>query len=345
MSYRPNQREKHARLMKGKVTRKPNPYVGLIGPPRVNTQQFIQPKPVQPTSSTATITRPDQQQQGTGSPGVDTLAGLQKGYEETTSAYKKGQNAKDWYKTAGDSGLSPQERLEDTYGMFSDFATGEDSYSNAEMFSSRLKNYEKGMEGMPTQFDGFSTNTSSPAATPITPPQDMGVWNQTQPMPQPTVPINVGPGSAAQASYFHPGVAGGPGNASQAFSGLSGPTSSSLGGTPNFGMGQFTADAGGLLSDTSLAMPTDTLSMGGLGGEVAAEGSAASSGSGSMAGKVGAGAGVAFNAYDMSQNGINAGNAMGLVGSGILLTVGAANAWNPIGWALLAGSAAYSLFG
>ena len=64
-----------------------------------------------------------------------------------------------------------------------------------------------------------------------------------------------------------------------------------------------------------------------------------------MAGKAGAGLGVALNAYDMSQNGINAGNAMGLVGSGILLSVGAANAWNPVGWALLAGSAAYSLFG
>jgi len=102
-----------------------------------------------------------------------------------------------------------------------------------------------------------------------------------------------------------------------------------------------------LLSDTSIAMPTETFNLpqGGLGGAGAVEGSAATADGGSMAGKAGAGLGVALNAYDMSQNGINAGNAMGLVGSGILLSVGAANAWNPVGWALLAGSAAYSLFG
>jgi len=326
MSYRPNQREKHARLMKGKVTRKPNPYVGLIGPPRVNTQQFIQPKPVQPTSSTATITRPDQQQQGTGSPGVDTLLGLQKGYEETTSAYNKGQNAQDWYKTAGASGLSPKEKLEDTYGMVRDFATGEDSYSNAEMFSARLKNYKQGMEGMPRQVENFQTGFESPAPVP-----NNGLYTNSATPGASVLPggQNMGFGATGGGQMITP---------STGVSGLNAPPS----------IGAFTTGLPPDLSSVSLTAPTDaasTLSMGGLGGEVAAEGSAASSGSGSMAGKAGAGLGVALNAYDMSQNGINAGNAMGLVGSGILLSVGAANAWNPVGWALLAGSAAYSLFG
>ena len=321
MSYQPNQREKDALRRKGKATPMPQ-YTGLVP---VNTQRFIQPKPVQPTSSTATIRRPDQQQQGTGSPGVDTLAGLQKGYEETTSAYNKGQNAKEWWNSAGDSGLSPQERLEDTYGMFRDFATGEDSYSNAEMFSSRMANANRGMEGMPTQFDGFNTGFERPPPVP-----NNGLYANSPTPGASVLPdgfMGFGPKGGGQMITPSTGV-----------SGLNAPPS----------VGAFTTGLPPDLSSVSLTAPTDaasTLSMGGLGGEVAAEGSAASSGSGSMAGKVGAGAGVAFNAYDMSQNGINAGNAMGLVGSGILLTVGAANAWNPVGWALLAGSAAYSLFG
>ena len=56
-----------------------------------------------------------------------------------------------------------------------------------------------------------------------------------------------------------------------------------------------------------------------------------------------AGVGGALNAYDMYENGINAGNAMGLASSAVF--IGTMNAWNPVGWALLAGSAAYSIFG
>ena len=56
-----------------------------------------------------------------------------------------------------------------------------------------------------------------------------------------------------------------------------------------------------------------------------------------------AGIGGALNAYDMMENGVNAGNAMGLASSAVF--IGTMNAWNPVGWALLAGSAAFSIFG
>ena len=334
MSYQPNQREKE-RLRRGRVT----PIVPYTGRSVVNTQQFIQPqrpKPVQPTSSTATITRPDQQQQGTGSPGVDTLLGLQKGYEETTSAYNKGQNAKEWWNSAGDSGLSPQERLEDTYSMFRDFGTGQDTYSNAEMFASRMANANRGMEGAPTQFDGFNTGFERPPPVP-----NNGLYANSATPGASVLPggQNMGFG-ASGAGQMLPQASG--------VSGLNAPAVSSLG---DIGAGTSaatpTVGAGSSMGSLSSSVPsTATGSAEAVTGfaNTPTTGSEAS-GSGSMAGKAGAGLGVALNAYDMSQNGINAGNAMGLVGSGILLSVGAANAWNPVGWALLAGSAAYSLFG
>ena len=65
-------------------------------------------------------------------------------------------------------------------------------------------------------------------------------------------------------------------------------------------------------------------------------------------GAAGAGIGVGLSVNDMFQNGINFGNVTGALGSGILgasaLTVGAANAWNPVGWALLGASAIDSIF-
>jgi len=67
----------------------------------------------------------------------------------------------------------------------------------------------------------------------------------------------------------------------------------------------------------------------------------------SILGEVGSLAGMGLSAYDMSPQGITAGNMMGLLGSGILAgttMLGLANAWNPVGWALLAGSAAGSIF-
>jgi len=75
---------------------------------------------------------------------------------------------------------------------------------------------------------------------------------------------------------------------------------------------------------------------------------AAQSGGSKALGAIGAGVGVGLSAYDISQNGANFGNVAGLAGSAILAgttAFGLANAWNPVGWALLAGSAAYSIFG
>jgi hypothetical protein len=60
------------------------------------------------------------------------------------------------------------------------------------------------------------------------------------------------------------------------------------------------------------------------------------------------GLGVGLNVADMFDQGVTFGNATGAIGSGILgasaLGIGAANAWNPVGWALLAASAADSIF-
>ncbi len=73
-------------------------------------------------------------------------------------------------------------------------------------------------------------------------------------------------------------------------------------------------------------------------GSVAAEASALS--------KIGSIAGIGLNAYDMANQGITANNMMGLLGSGIMAgttMLGLANAWNPVGWALLGASALGSL--
>ena len=65
-------------------------------------------------------------------------------------------------------------------------------------------------------------------------------------------------------------------------------------------------------------------------------------------GAAGSALGVGLNIHDMVGNGVNFGNMTGALGSGILgasaLGIGAANAWNPVGWGLLAASAADSLF-
>ena len=69
---------------------------------------------------------------------------------------------------------------------------------------------------------------------------------------------------------------------------------------------------------------------------------------GSAMGALGSAAGVGLNIYDMTQQGVTPGNVMGLGGSALLganaLGFGLANSWNPLGWAMLAGSVAGSLF-
>ena len=80
-----------------------------------------------------------------------------------------------------------------------------------------------------------------------------------------------------------------------------------------------------------------------VGGKVATDAGskAATNSGGKLMGQVGAGLGVGLSAYDISQNGLNFGNATGLAGSATLLALGASN---PVGWALLAASAVDSIF-
>ena len=62
--------------------------------------------------------------------------------------------------------------------------------------------------------------------------------------------------------------------------------------------------------------------------------------------KIGSIAGIGLNAYDIANQGVTANNMMGLLGSGIMAgttMLGLANAWNPVGWALLGASAIGSL--
>ena len=69
---------------------------------------------------------------------------------------------------------------------------------------------------------------------------------------------------------------------------------------------------------------------------------AAEAGAGSdLMGGAGAALGAGLNIYDMTQQGVTAGNALGLGGSALL---GLSNAWNPLGWAMLGTSAAGSHF-
>ena len=65
-------------------------------------------------------------------------------------------------------------------------------------------------------------------------------------------------------------------------------------------------------------------------------------------GAAGSALGVGLNIHDMVDGGVNFGNVTGALGSGILgasaLGLGAANAWNPVGWGLLGASAVDQLF-
>tara|TARA_B100000470_G_scaffold56224_1_gene42399 strand:- start:1649 stop:2713 length:1065 start_codon:yes stop_codon:yes gene_type:complete len=122
------------------------------------------------------------------------------------------------------------------------------------------------------------------------------------------------PGSAGSAGLFTPGT-----------------------GVLNASTGVFTPAGGKLLGDTV-----------GAGSKFAGGAGSAGQAGGSAMGALGSAAGVGMNIYDMTQQGVTPGNVMGLGGSALLganaLGIGLANAWNPLGWALLAGSVAGSLF-
>jgi len=129
--------------------------------------------------------------------------------------------------------------------------------------------------------------------------------------------------------------------------------------------GMFTPGTGALNASTGVFTPTG----GKLLGDAVGQGTmysnvpkGAGGGMGSALGALGSAAGVGLNIYDMTEQGITPGNMMGMLGSGMLgasalgglgigtgamsglLSAGALNAWNPVGWALLAGSVAGSLF-
>jgi len=129
--------------------------------------------------------------------------------------------------------------------------------------------------------------------------------------------------------------------------------------------GLFTPGTGALNASTGVFTPAGGQLMGdavGAGSKFAGGGFANApkgAGMGNALGALGSAAGVGMNIYDMTEQGITPGNMMGLLGSGMLgasalgsmgimsgatAGLGLANAWNPIGWALLGGSIAGSLF-
>ena len=126
--------------------------------------------------------------------------------------------------------------------------------------------------------------------------------------------------------------------------------------------GMFTPGTGALNASTGVFTPAggqllgDTVGKGTMFSNVP---KGAGGGMGSALGALGSAAGVGMNIYDMFDQGVTPGNMMGMLGSGMLgasalgamgigtgamAGLGLANAWNPIGWALLAGSVAGSLF-
>ena len=117
--------------------------------------------------------------------------------------------------------------------------------------------------------------------------------------------------------------------------------------------GMFTPGTGALNASTGVFTPAGGQLMGdavGAGSKFAGGGfsNVPKGAGGSAMGALGSAAGVGLNIYDMTQQGVTPGNVMGLGGSALLganaLGIGLANAWNPLGWALLAGSVAGSLF-
>ena len=317
MIYRPNQREKE-RQRRGRVS-PIRPYSGFP----VNTQQFIQPQRPSgiPMGGSRTTTGPSQPVQEDPS-----LAGA---LESGIGAYKTGEEA-----------FTGGENLRKAYENFN--FTQDVQYPMEEM-GVKVNNFFGGDARLSSEAANNQlyrmTGVDNPAFTQADPRAIPG-WD-TQ-----LTTNNTGARAIEDGMSFVDGTSRIKGTTA------TGSPVSGLSQTGNLGFdtANVSSSASGGLGNLAPGLDagsTGANAVGSTGAGVTglSEGTAASSGSGSVAGKVGAGAGVAFNAYDMSQNGINAGNAMGLVGSGILLSVGAANAWNPVGWALLAGSAAYSLFG
>ena len=280
-------------------------------------------------SSTTTGPAPQFAEQSGGlSGGIEGLMGMKEGYDQVTNAKKAKEGVKEWYGNPGEGQmLSPAERVQDVGTQFQNMFTEPDITSRN---LNPLTNAERGIntynamsEGMgDAAFSGFN------AQNPQLAPQVMRNNSQLANMQA----ISGAGGAEAAASL----------NAA-----------TNAGAKTSFGLQQ-----GGQLFDSgmkgvqlgteaqTLAAPTAKLTSKAVDGMTKlTPGAEAAANASKMSGMGVAMAGVsgALNAYDMMENGVNAGNAMGLASSAVF--IGTMNAWNPVGWALLAGSAAYSIFG
>jgi hypothetical protein len=250
--------------------------------------------------------QPQQGEQGTGGL-LETFGAVKEGYDQTVEAKAKGAAAKKWFDSPERiGGISPRESMQDSLSGFQDFFTGNNTFNNAEQAGAinSVANDVLGRGG----------------ADRLT-----GMGGLSNPLRGQAFSQGVG-GGAGLIPPGNPGI----GAFNPPPSGMAPLTSSQQMFAPG-NMGQLGT------AEQSLSQLNNATTMG-------KEASLAAN-----AGKMGnmgafmSAAGIGLNAYDMTQNGINPGNAMGLAGSAVML--GTMNAWNPFGWALLAGSAAYSLFG
>lgn len=242
------------------------------------------------------------------------LLGMKEGYDQVQAGRDTKEKIGNWWE-ASNGGLSPQERWQDLQSGARDLFTGNSTMTNAEQL---YANVDNAYGGFSPQY-GNAADATNQFSTGLTGPANNGLFSGT---------ASTGAMQSGGQLGFGPAGTG----ATQASSGMS-----SLG---NLGSG---VDTIGQLGSDLTATSGAAEGLGaGLQTSKAAGDAANASKMGGM-GTAAAWAGAGLNAYDMYENGINAGNAMGLAGSAVL--IGTANAWNPVGWALLAGSAAYSIFG
>ena len=257
----------------------------------------------------STTTRPSLQEEEQGTGGLlESFGAVKEGYDQATSAKEKVQNAKAWFdRPDGIGGISPAQTAQDSLSGFQDFFTGNNTFTNADRAGS--------MNAITNDLIGGTASQRLSGG-------------------------NLPTGGLLRPQAFDPGVGGGAGLQVPGNPGLNTVNPVPSGMPPLTPSQQMFApgNVGQLgTAEQSLSQLNNATTVG-------AETTAASQ-AGQM-GNMGAfmsAAGIGLNAYDMTQNGINAGNAMGLAGSAVIL--GTMNAWNPFGWALLAGSAAYSIFG
>ncbi len=111
--------------------------------------------------------------------------------------------------------------------------------------------------------------------------------------------------------------------------------------------GTYSAMSGGANLGNATQAGTEAIARTGMSAPAGTQLQAASTGSKAL-GAAGSALGVGMNVADMFDQGVTFGNMTGALGSAALgygaLATGAANAWNPVGWALLGASAADAIF-